>query len=315
MKRAFLAMLVCPECRGELSMFDAVEEQGEIKSAKLGCPNGHGFPVRDFVPRFVPADAYVSSFSFEWTTHQTTQLDSVTKRDPKDPESSDAIFRAKTGFKPGALNGKYVLDGGCGVGRFAEIAANDGAHVVGVDLSFAVDSAMKNIGHRPNVNIVQADLFKLPFRDAGFDVVYSIGVLHHTPSTKQAFFSISRCLKPGGDMAIYVYPKIAFLSSVSDAYRKITTKLPSPLLHALCYLAVPYYYLTRIPVLGMGFHLLWPISHRKDWRWRVLDTFDWYSPTYQWKHTWPEVYAWFVEAGYRDMACHPYAICMSAIKK
>jgi uncharacterized protein YbaR (Trm112 family) len=112
MKRDFLALLACPECKGELSMFDAVEEAGEIKTAKLACKNGHGYPVRDFVPRFVPADAYVSSFSFEWTTHQTTQLDSVTKREPKDPESSDAIFRAKTGFKPGKLSGKLVLDGG-----------------------------------------------------------------------------------------------------------------------------------------------------------------------------------------------------------
>jgi len=184
MKRDFLAQLVCPECKGDLAISDIVEEKGEIKTAKLACKNGHGFPVREFVPRFVPADSYVSSFSFEWTEHQTTQLDSVTKREPKDPESSDAIFRKKTGFKPGALNGKLVFDGGCGVGRFAEIAANDGAHIVGADLSFAVDSAMKNIGFRPNVHLVQADLNKLPFRDATFDAVYSIGVLHHTPSTK-----------------------------------------------------------------------------------------------------------------------------------
>ncbi|MEI7512669.1 MAG: class I SAM-dependent methyltransferase [Candidatus Uhrbacteria bacterium] len=315
MKIDFLAELVCPKCREAFELTDTIEDQGEIRSAQLTCMNGHCFPVREYVPRFVLADAYVSSFSFEWNEHQTTQLDSVTKRSTEDPESSSAIFHNKTGFSAHALVGKRVLDVGCGVGRFSEITLNDGAQLVGVDLSFAVDAAMKNVGHRPHVNIVQADLFHLPFRDASFDAVYSIGVLHHTPSTKDAFFSITRFLASGGRMAIYVYPKIAFLSSVSDAYRKITTKIPSGLLHALCYLSIPYYYLTRLPVVGMFFHLLWPISHRRDWRWRVLDTFDWYSPMYQWKHSWPEVYAWFVEAGYQDMACHPYSVCMSGTKK
>lgn len=314
MKSHFLSFLVCPECKQDLHLQDAVEEQGEIKSGILVCPAEHRFPIRDFVPRFVESDAYVSSFSYEWTTHQVTQLDRFTKRAATDPESSAAIFRKKTGFTPEVLKEQTILDVGCGVGRFLDIAREDANMVVGIDLSFAIDVSMKNMGFQPNVHLVQADVNKLPFRSQSFDLAYSIGVLHHTPNTRQAFQSVVPYIRPGGKFAIYVYPKIAFLSSVSNFYRRLTIHLPSRVLYTLCYLAIPYYYLTRLPLLGMGFHLLWPISHRKDPRWRLLDTFDWYSPRYQWKHDWPEVYTWFKEAGFHSMECHPYGVCMSGTK-
>ena len=42
-------------------------------------------------------------------------------------------------------------------------------------------------------------------------------------------------------------------------------------------------------------------SHKKDLKERILDTFDWNSPTYQSKHTYPEVYRWFREAGLTEI--------------
>jgi len=52
---------------------------------------------------------------------------------------------------------------------------------------------------------VQADLFKLPFRPGTFDVVYSIGVLHHTPDAKGAFERIQPMVKPGGFFSIFMH--------------------------------------------------------------------------------------------------------------
>ena len=46
--------------------------------------------------------------------------------------------------------------------------------------------AFDNIGRRENVHLVQADIFKPPFREGAFDHAYSIGVLHHTPDTRRA---------------------------------------------------------------------------------------------------------------------------------
>jgi hypothetical protein len=55
-------------------------------------------------------------------------------------------------------------------------------------------------------------------------------------------------------------------------------------------------------VLGLGFQALWPISMHRDRQWRVLDTFDCYSPRYQSYHTHPEVFDWFAAAGLTDVA-------------
>ena len=74
------------------------------------------------------------------------------------------------------------------------------------------------------------------------------------------------------------------------------------LLYALCWLAVPAYYIYKIPLLGKAiFHFLPPVTTHPYWEDRVLDTFDWYSPQYQWNHTYPEVYGWFQEANLTDI--------------
>ena len=75
---------------------------------------------------------------------------------------------------------------GCGTGRHAYFAAQYGAReVVALDLSEAVETARDNLAQFDNVHVVQGDLLRPPFRTAaqggGFDLVYSIGVLHHLP--------------------------------------------------------------------------------------------------------------------------------------
>ena len=59
---------------------------------------------------------------------------------------------------------------------------------------------------------------------------------------------------------------------------------------------------------------MFEISLEKNWRWRVLDTFDWYSPKYQSRHTHHEVYQWFKDAGIRDVRVHRDDVTMSGVK-
>ena len=66
-----------------------------------------------------------------------------------------------------------MLDVGCGMGRFSEVAASYDARVVGVDLSVAVEAAQRNLGERPNTAFMQADVFNLPLRPESFDFIYS----------------------------------------------------------------------------------------------------------------------------------------------
>lgn len=311
MKERLTQFLACPDCTGDLALTVTERSDAEIITGTLSCGScSKEFPILRGVPRFVSSDAYVGNFSFEWLTHRTTQVDSKTKR-----SDSAITFDEKTGFSKRDLEGKLTLDVGVGTGRFMEIALDRGAEVVGIDLSFAVESAFKNFGSNPKAHIIQADVFRLPFKKPLFDVIYSIGVLHHTPDTKKAFQSLIPFLNKGGKVAIWVYDLYSHLPIImSRYYRVLTTRMPKRLLYYLCFIAVPYYYLLKIPFLRHIFRAVLPTAPWKDWRWRVLDTFDWYSPKYQWWHTDYEVFRWFADAGLTNIKVLALPVAISGEK-
>ena len=110
--------------------------------------------------------------------------------------------------------GKSVLEVGCGLGFDLLQFAKNGAKVTGVDLaSNAIDLAKKYFA----LNNFKADLYvgnaeKLDFQDDHFDIVYSFGVLHHTPNTQVAVNNIHRVLKPGGKAIVMLYNKLSWLN-------------------------------------------------------------------------------------------------------
>ncbi|OGP30993.1 MAG: hypothetical protein A2073_01505 [Deltaproteobacteria bacterium GWC2_42_11] len=309
MKKRLLDFLACPECGGMFDLKVAAMEDLEIKEGCLFCKNcGKAFPIKDFIPRFIETDRYLDSFSFEWNMFRDVQIDIL-----NNTRESEETFQYKTGFKETEVRGKVFLDAGIGAGRFAEIVSRWGGEVIGFDLSFAVDAAYKNIGKRPNVHIVQADIFEPPFKKESFDHMYSIGVLHHTPDTKKAFASLVPFLKKGGDFAVFIYEK-GIYHRYSDLWRKITVKLPLRAVYILSAVAIPLYYIHKIPFLGPALQFAFPTANWPKWKWRWLDTFDWYTPKYQWKHTYPEVYNWYVENGFRDVDLFDYPVCMRGKK-
>lgn len=291
-----MARLCCPHCGRPLELKDEGGPGTDVRAGLLWCACGGAFPIRDGIPRFVSDEAAAASFGFQWTRFARTQLDSANGR-----AESRETFVQKTGLDPAALRGRRVLDVGCGMGRFLEVAAGAGAaEAVGIDMTRAVDAAQANLAGHPNAHLVQADLFHLPFAAGCFDVIYSIGVLHHTPDTRAAFLRLPRLLAPGGTLAVWVYsrhPRQRLPHLLSDLYRLGTTRMRPERLLALCGLAMPLGRLHRVPGLRWITYPLVPTSTHPDPEWRVLDTFDWYAPAYQWKHTYAELLGWFREAG------------------
>jgi len=270
---------------------------------------GARFPIVRNISRFVQGESYAQSFGFQWQYFSQTQLDSSNGRN----ESRDT-FVEKTGLSLEQLQGKRILDVGCGMGRFAEVCADAGAEVHAIDLSAAVESAAKNLGERPGVFLYQADIMRLPFVDNSFDLIYSIGVLHHTSSTRVAFSRLPPLLKPGGTIAIWVYSKRSMLCAGGEVLRLVTPSLPTPWLLGASRIARPLYYLHRLPVLGDITRAVLPTSMHPDPEWRVLDTFDWYSPKYQWKHTFTEVKRWFRDAGLVDIETQRVPVSVKGTK-
>ncbi|MCK5506750.1 MAG: class I SAM-dependent methyltransferase, partial [Thermodesulfovibrionia bacterium] len=194
------------------------------------------------------------------------------------------------------FKGKTVLEVGCGHGRFVKILNDLCDEYVALDLGSGVDLAHEITQDRSKVHIIQANAMLPPLKEEQFDYVWSHGVLHHTPSTKDAFRAISRLPKHGsGRIYIWVYHKGGFLWEYGNRLvRSITTRLPSSVMHVIAYSLVPLLYL--IPAYNKDVNL-----SNMSWAECALSTHDWLSPKYQWHHSTEEVFSWYEEQGFKDI--------------
>lgn len=320
MKEDFLSLLRCPSCHTELKASKAKHQ--------LKCKQGHLFSIVDGIPLFAP-DACASELFFDEMRQSPSLALNHKKKSKSSKPTSAAInavledwkreygshvspvrqmtkkeFSEQTGLALESLKGKRVLDAGCGGGRFVELLADSNVDVVGVDLSLTgLKQSSRTLKGR-NCHFVQGDLFNLPFKEKSFDVIYSLGVLHHTSDPQGAFNSLLRLLKPGGEIAVWVYekPKHKYFS---DYIRPVTVRLPYPVLLGLSYVATGFYGpVLQVPKLGpkmkkvlRDFRLPW----QDEWNWRRHNFMDWYGPKYQFKYTPRELRKWFSDKGLSDV--------------
>lgn len=109
---------------------------------------------------------------------------------------------------PGKLSdfmGKTVLEAGCGPGHHTRLMAEHARRVVGLDLNAAA-IAREKTKDLANVEIISADIAQW---DSGerFDVVLSVGVVHHTQSPDETVAHLKTLLKPGGRLILWVYSR------------------------------------------------------------------------------------------------------------
>ena len=326
--------------------------QREIKEGVLECAHDHIFPIVDYIPRMLP-DAFsdLDGFLHEYKTllpmekierrmagEEVRKFIKIQKgtgesfayewlRYDVDLEKEDKeVFLRDSQIPEESFEGKVILDVGCGMGRYTRIADKMGGEIVGVDLSQSVLKAYQVTRDNPFVHIVQGDILHLPFWGKRFDIIYSLGVLHHTPDTRQSFLSLPKYLKRGGIISIWVYGTagkfcdfktnplrgdrqqytkgtvakrlhwvVVYLREwIFNAVRLFTTRMHVPLLYFLCY---PLAAVGRVPLLKY----LTPSVH-KNWKVRLQENFDWFSPQYQSHHTKEEVLSWFKETGFDDIS-------------
>src|SRR5579875_2210992 len=103
--------------------------------------------------------------------------------------------------------GQWVLEVGCGMGADLSMFARCGARAFGLDLTYTGSSLasrrLQHLGLVPRVTV--GDSERLPFRDGTFDLVYSWGVIHHTPNTDAAAMELMRVARPGGKLVVMIY--------------------------------------------------------------------------------------------------------------
>ena len=102
----------------------------------------------------------------------------------------------------GEYCGKKVLEIGCGIGTDAEQFVKAGAIYTGIDLS---NESVKIARQRlPGEDIKVANIEEW-CSDEKFDLIYSFGVLHHTPNIHDALSNVRKMLAPGGEVKFMLY--------------------------------------------------------------------------------------------------------------
>lgn len=149
-----------------------------------------------------------------------------------------------------------ALDVGCGTGRWTKYLCKKVGFVEAMDPSKAVIAASELLKDEENIRITQGEVSNIPFKDGSFDLVFSLGVLHHIPDTSQAIKDCVKKIKNGGFFIVYLYysldnrgPLYKTLFLISNGFRWIISKLPSFIKKRVCdFIAFAVY----IPLVGMA---------------------------------------------------------------
>ena len=305
---AALPLLRCPRCAGRFEWRPLGDADGVLVCQ--GC--SHEVPVRGGIPRFVasPDDDLArrtqASFGYEWTHFKDWK-----------PSGSTNFQDYFSGIDLQSLERAHVLDAGCGMGRHARQLSSHCRRILAVDFSRAIDAAARNVADRPNVSCVQADLTALPLADEAFDFVYSMGVVHHLSNTEQAVAGLARKLRPGGTLRLYLYWKRGGWSGrllrLVSALRRVTTRLPFPVLKALCWVLSVFLYAGVVApyraliALGIRAPERWPLFVYTKYPFNVLynDQFDRFSAPLEKRYSEAEARALLEGAGLRDVRTRP----------
>ncbi|MFL5728557.1 MAG: class I SAM-dependent methyltransferase [Cytophagaceae bacterium] len=174
----------------------------------------------------------VSSFGHEWTEFNSFREDEV--RIAGD-QYFDIVDSAVVGKE------SSVLDIGCGMGRWSYYIADRVKFVEAIDPSEAVFSASEFTSKKNNIRVTQAGVDDIPFADNSFDLVFSLGVLHHVPDTQAAIQQAVKKVKKGGHFMVYLYYSLdnrGFLFKglfhLSNILRLIISRLPARLKSLVC---------------------------------------------------------------------------------
>ncbi len=339
MRKRLLEWLACPLCRKKLKLEIFLQEEKEIIEGTLQCLCGQQFPIISGVPRMLHGtlkknlvqiypnfflryrdqldETFVSEedvmirhkqktidrFGYEWTHFNDYDCDN---------------FNAFISPLPrNFLKGKLGLDIGCGAGRHAGQASKQGAEVVCVDLSEAVDTAYKNNFGNELVHVVQSDVYNLPFNTGNFQFIYSLGVLHHLPEPERGYQALIPFLSEGGALFIWLYAyaprKVAL-----EILRSVSQKLSNNNIRRMAYMCNlidygifvnMYHFMCSLPFLGklVNRDIFIRFKEYKEYGFRVgyIDWFDRLSAPITNFYKKNEVRKWLTCSGLSDTKLLP----------
>src|SRR5262245_7267282 len=188
MKMQLVQSLRCPVTREPVQLVNETQAfDGEVESGELVTQSGRRYAIADGIPAMLNSEAWRpgqaetrESFSEKWRRAPNYRENT---RDHYVPWYLERYgFRTLEGLRAFLAPKRRILDAGTAHGRDVELfASNSAARVFGIDISDVIWPTHRDLRHLENVDLVQADLSRLPFPDSYFDFISCDQVIHHTP--------------------------------------------------------------------------------------------------------------------------------------
>jgi SAM-dependent methyltransferase len=267
-------LLVCPACQGALTPDWLCRDCGARYQAPGGIPNLRieTGPRADRVRCFyenAPFPGYPARDSLTWLRARAERS-----------EFAGLLDRAIPGDA-------RILEMGCGTGQMSLYLARADRIVIGADLTRASlllgAAAARHFG-LVRVQFVETDLHRPGLRAGAFDVVYSSGVLHHTPDPRASFARIAKLARPGGMIVVGLY----------NAFARIPLRVRRMIARLSGYRWIPF-----DPVLRDREN---EPERREAW------LRDQYRHPEEHRHTLTEVQGWFLENDVEYLRSYPGAL-------
>ncbi|MBD0331832.1 MAG: methyltransferase domain-containing protein [Chitinophagaceae bacterium] len=190
-----------------------------------------------------------------------------------------------------SLNGKLILDAGCGHGQLTKLIAGTGAIVVGMDFSLSIERAYER-NDQTGALFIQGDVQYPPLAFHQFDIVHSSGVLIATNNTELSFSCLDECVKSDGKLSVWLYhPRKNVVHNMFNFIRRFTSKLPLNF----------QYYLYMFILLPASYIVKRLKGNKQNVREMMIDILDWFSPEFRWEHTPDEAASWFYKRNYHSI--------------
>jgi len=270
----------------------------------------------------------VDDFGFEWSIFDNE--DELSSANLKEIwEDYFHIFPWRKLPKGGGIG----ADIGCGTGRWAKFVAPRVKKLYLIDPSLdAINVAKTKLKQFNNLEFMITNADEFSVDDDSLDFAYSLGVLHHIPNTNQSFQSISKKLKKGAPLLVYLYYSFdnkptfhRYLWKFSDLIRLSISSLPSrPKYYISQAIAILVYWpIARLGYLfiklGLDVKNVWPLIYysNKSFYFMKNDALDRFGTRLEQRFSKNEIKSLFIENGFTDIKFsekEPYW-CACGIKK
>jgi SAM-dependent methyltransferase len=278
---ASLELLACPACEGGLDPHWSCNSCGASYGAPDGIPNLRlpSDPRTEVVRRFyqdAPFPNYPPRASLGWLRARAERSEFARLIDQAIPYDA------------------RVLEIGCGTGQVCLYLARGQRIVIGADLtraSLELGTAAARQFQIDQVQFIETDLHRPGLRKGAFDVVYSSGVLHHTPDPRAAFARIVQLARPGGMIVLGLY----------NSFARIPFRLRRWVARLSGYEFIPF-----DPVLS---------DRENEPARRTAWLRDQYRHPQEHRHTLAEVQGWFAENGVDYVRAYPSAMLAQETKE